>query len=152
LPEAHRGGPVEQDVETQVLLVHEQLQVEAVEAPVDVPVDVANVVADPVRPVVGELDADALARALPLALHAPAERRPRDEAQALELREKIRRQQILPGANGGRHAVTSRPATGSTPSPASGSRAAPALARWTPPSSSGTGRARPGTASSTPCS
>src|SRR5262245_37830026 len=39
LPEAHRGGPVEEDVEAQVLLVHEQLQVEPVEAAVDVPVD-----------------------------------------------------------------------------------------------------------------
>ena len=60
-------------MEAKILLVDEELEVEPIEAPVNVPVDVAQVVADPVLPVVGELDAHALARTLALAARPPAE-------------------------------------------------------------------------------
>src|SRR5262249_23897578 len=147
-PELHGRGGIDQQVQTEVLLVHKELRIQAVEAPVNVPIDVADVVPDAVGPVVGELDARTLARALALALDAPAEGSTRDQREALELGEKVRRQQLVPGSDR-RHAAISRPAPGSTPSPETESRAAPAHARWTPPSSSGTGRGRRDTASGT---
>src|SRR5881398_1573376 len=55
--EVHRRRGVQEEVQAQVLLVHEELDVEPVEAPVDVPVDVAEVVTYPVGAVVAELDA-----------------------------------------------------------------------------------------------
>src|SRR5437867_9883755 len=61
--EVHGRRGVQEEVEAQVLLVHEELDVEPVEAPVDVPVDVPEVVADPVGAVVAELDAVPAARA-----------------------------------------------------------------------------------------
>ena len=73
-------------MEVQILFVHEELEIEPVEAAVDVPVDVAEIVARPVGAIVGELDAHALARALALTPRAAAKGLPRDEREALELR------------------------------------------------------------------
>src|SRR6516225_10217131 len=55
--EAHRRRRVDDQVQAEILLVDEQLDVQTVEAPVDVPVDVAEVVAYPVGAIVAELDA-----------------------------------------------------------------------------------------------
>src|SRR4030095_7905598 len=66
--ESHRRGGIEEEVEAEILLVHEQLHVEPVEPAVDVPVDVAEIIAQPVGPVVGELDADAFPGTASLAL------------------------------------------------------------------------------------
>src|SRR5215467_6436068 len=104
LAESHGAGAVEEEVEVQVLLVHEELQVEAIEAAIDVPVDVAEVVARAVRAIIGELHAHALVRALALAPSPSAEGAPREEGQALELSQELRRQKILsPGRGGGGH-------------------------------------------------
>src|SRR5437879_3438087 len=91
LAEAHGGRGVEEEVQVQILLVHEELEIEPVEAAVDVPVDVAEVVARPVCAVVCELDAHPLARALALAARASPECLPGDEGQALELDRKSTR-------------------------------------------------------------
>src|SRR5215831_2363680 len=104
LAESHGAGTVEEEVEVQVLLVHEELQVEAIEAAIDVPVDVAEVVARAVRAIIGELHAHALVRALALAPSPSAEGAPREEGQALELSQELRRQKVLsPGRGGGGH-------------------------------------------------
>ena len=55
----HRAARVEEEVDAEILLVDEDLQVEAVEPGERVPVDVAQIVTDLVRPVVRELDARA---------------------------------------------------------------------------------------------
>src|SRR6266511_1680229 len=94
LPELHGGGGVHQQVETEVFLVHEELEIETIQTGVDVPVDVADVVANPVGTVIRELDADALAGAAALAPDAPAERAPREQRETLELGEEVRREQI----------------------------------------------------------
>ena len=78
--EVHRGRGVHEQVQAEILLVHEELDVQAVEATVDVPVDVAEVVAVPVGAVVGELHAVAAARAASLALDAAPERPPGQRA------------------------------------------------------------------------
>src|SRR5712691_2461608 len=145
----HGRRRVDQEVEAEVFLVHEELEIQAIQAGVDVPVDVADVVADTIRTVVRELDADALAGASALALDAAAERAPREQRETLELGEEVRREENLAGAKR-RHCAISHPATGSTPSPAPGSPAAPAPGQWLLPSSSCTGPARPGTAAGKP--
>src|SRR5262249_21715234 len=88
--ESHGTGAVEEEVEVEILLVHEELEVEAVEAAVDVPVDVAEVVTRTVRAIVGELHAHALVRAFALAPGSSAEGPPREEGQALELGQELR--------------------------------------------------------------
>src|SRR5262252_8239357 len=104
LAESHGAGAVEEEVEVQVLLVHEELQVEAIEAAIDVPVDVAEVVARAVRAIIGELHAHALVRALALAPSPSAEGASRKEGQAFELSQELRRQKVLsPGRGGGDH-------------------------------------------------
>src|SRR5215831_11535246 len=67
LAESHGPGAIEKEVEVEILLVHEELQVEPVEPAVDVPVDVAEVVTRAVRTIVRELHAHALVWALGLA-------------------------------------------------------------------------------------
>src|SRR5215467_2882606 len=89
LAESHGAGAVEEEVEVEVLLVHEELQVEAIEAAIDVPVDVTEVVARSVRAIVGELHAHALVRALTLAPSPAAEGASREEGQALELSQEL---------------------------------------------------------------
>src|SRR5436309_4818595 len=104
--EVHGRRGVQEEVEAQVLLVHKELDVEPVEAPVDVPVDVPEVVADPVGAVVAELDAVPAARASPLTPHAPAERAAREQRQALQLRQELRREGR--GARGGHRSIAHR--------------------------------------------
>src|SRR5215831_4604417 len=103
LAESHGAGTVEEEVEVQVLLVHEELQVEAIEAAIDVPVDVAEVVARAVRAIIGELHAHALVRALALAPGPSAEGAPREKGQALELSQELRGQKVLSPGRGGGH-------------------------------------------------
>jgi hypothetical protein len=69
----HGHRRVDQQVDVLVLLLHEQLDHELVEARVDRPVEEAQVVAGRVGPVVGELDRAAALLAALLALHAPLE-------------------------------------------------------------------------------
>src|SRR5262245_19029060 len=102
---AHGRGAVHQEVQAQILLVHEQLDVQAIRAGVDIPVDVPQIVADAVGPVVGELDALTLARAPALALHMTAEDAAGGQGQALELRQEIGTEELL--ANGCGHAYRS---------------------------------------------
>src|SRR5262245_54973763 len=82
--EVHRQAVVDEDVEVQVLLLHEEAQEQLVEAGVEVPVEEAEVVADDVVAVVGELDALPLLLAAPLALHAAHEDFPRHQLQLFE--------------------------------------------------------------------
>src|SRR5262249_29059619 len=79
----------------QVFLVDEELDVQPVQPTVDVPVDVAEVVAHAVGAIVAELDAVPTAQAAPLALHAAAKYAAREQRQALELRQKPRREDRL---------------------------------------------------------
>src|SRR5258705_8771304 len=104
LAEAHGSRAVEEEMEVQILFVHEELEIEPVEAAVDVPVHVAEIVTRSVGAIVGELDAHALVGALALTARAAAKGLPRDEREALELREKLRRQEIR-GPAGGRHGL-----------------------------------------------
>ena len=87
--EAHGGRGVEQQVQAQILLVHEELDVQAVGAAVDVPVDVAQIVPHPVGAIVGKLHALALARTPPLALHVTPEDAARGQGQAFQLGQKV---------------------------------------------------------------
>ena len=89
-------------MDAQILLVDEELDVQAIGPPVDVPVDVAEVVADPVGAVVRELDALSLARATALALHAAAERPTRRDREPLQLRQELGAEYVLTSAD--RHA------------------------------------------------
>ena len=122
--EVHGRRGVEQQVQTELLLVDEELDVQPIEAAVDVPVHVAEVVADAVAAIVAELDAVPAPRAPALALHAPAEDPARVERQALELRQELGAQQR--GARRG-HA-NARRGTGSSSGSGRGSRVAPAPA------------------------
>src|SRR5262245_17982402 len=106
--EAHGGRAVEDEVQTQVFLVDEELHVEAVETTVDVPVHVAEVVAGPVGAVVAELDAVALARTPPLALHATPERAAGGEGEPLELGKELGGEEVLPDRRGHRGYLSSR--------------------------------------------
>src|SRR5207247_6526441 len=105
LAEAHGGRAVEEEMQVQILFVHEELEIEPVEPAVDVPVDIAKVVARSVGAIVGELDAHALVRTLALTARAASKSFPRDESEALELNEKLRRQEIL-GPGGGGHGLS----------------------------------------------
>ena len=86
----------------EIFLVHEHLEVEAIEARERVPVDVAEVVADFIGTVVGEFHARALAGTLALPLDATDVRAPGHEIQALELHEKVVREQASTDGRGGR--------------------------------------------------
>ena len=112
-PERHRGRGVDDQVQAEILFVDEELHVQAVEPGVDVPVDVAEVVAVPVGAVVGELHAVPASRAAPLALDAAAEGPARQQRQALELREELRREEARAG--GGGHRLSARRGPGSSP-------------------------------------
>ncbi len=101
LPEAHRRRAVEEEVQAQILLVHEELEIEAVEAAVDVPVDVTEVVPGAIGPVVGELDAHPLAGTLALAAGATPEGPARQEGEPLELEEELGREQVLTAGRSG---------------------------------------------------
>ena len=83
----------------QVFLFEEQAEEEPVEPGEQVPVEEPQVVADGVRPEVGELDPLALALAEPLALHAADEDLLRDQFELLEPAEELRRQER--GVGGG---------------------------------------------------
>src|SRR5262249_25620983 len=63
----------------------------------DVPVDVTEVVAHPVGAIVAELDAVAAPQAAALALHPAAEDPSREQREALELRQKLGREERLAG-------------------------------------------------------
>ena len=93
--EIHGRRGVDDQMKAQILLVDEELDVQPIEATVDVPVDVAEVVADAVRAIVAELDAVPPAQAPPLAFHAPAKDAAREQREALELRQKLRREERL---------------------------------------------------------
>ncbi len=71
--EIHRQAVVDQHVEVQVFLFHEQANEKAFEPGEQVPVEKAQIVADDVIAIVGELDALALLLAAALALHAAEE-------------------------------------------------------------------------------
>src|ERR1700730_4026142 len=101
LTEAHRRRAVEEEVQAQILLVHEELQIEAVEAAVDVPVDVAEVVPGAIGPVVGELDAHPRAETRALAGGATPKGPAREEREPLELEEELGREQVLTAGRGG---------------------------------------------------
>jgi hypothetical protein len=95
-------------MEIEILLVHEELQVEPVESAVDVPVDIAEVVTRAVRTIVRELHAHALVWALALAAGPSAKGAPRNEGQALELGQELRGQKVLgPGCGRGGHYFSS---------------------------------------------
>jgi hypothetical protein len=89
-------------VNAEVLLVDEELHVEAIGAAVDVPVHVAEVVTDAVGAVVRELDALTLAGAAPLALDPSPERPAGGEREPLELRQELGGEEVRP--RGGGHA------------------------------------------------
>ena len=90
-------------MQAQILLVHEELHVQAIKAAEDVPVDVAEVVTDAIRAVIGELDALTLAWAAPLALHAPSKGAARRQREPLELGQELGRERNGPGRR--RHAL-----------------------------------------------
>ena len=91
--EVHRQAVVDQDVEVEVFLLHEQADEEPVEPGVEVPVEEAQVVADDVVAIVGELDGLALALAAALALHAAEEDLARDQFQLLQPGQELRVEQ-----------------------------------------------------------
>jgi hypothetical protein len=102
----HRGRGVDEEVQTEILVVDEELHVQPVAAGEDVPVDVAQVVADAVGPVVAELDAAARTPAAAVARGPAAHRPPADEREPLELREELRGQELAGGRRVNAHSAT----------------------------------------------
>ena len=106
-PEVHRARGVDEEMQAEILLVDEELDVQAVEAAEHVPVDVAQVVADAVRAVVAELDAVPLARAAALATAPPAKGPAGGQGETLELREEVRGEEGLAPDGGDAHRSSS---------------------------------------------
>ena len=92
---AHRK--VGQQVHRQVLLLFEQPQKDAAQAPVDVPVDAAQVVARRVRPKVAELDALAQGLRALFGKASAARHARRDETQLAHRFEEVGVEQFRPG-------------------------------------------------------
>ncbi len=90
----HRAAGVEQHLNAQVLLGQEQLQEQLVQPAVDVPVHEAQVVADHVRPVVGELHALPAALGPPLALELALEDLPAEDVQGVQAGDEVAVQQL----------------------------------------------------------
>jgi hypothetical protein len=71
-------------VDGDILLLQEELEVEAFQAGVGIPVDLSKVVAGGIGAKVGELDCPAALGTAPFTLELTGERSPRDERQPLQ--------------------------------------------------------------------
>ena len=89
-PYAHRLADVEQQPADEVRLLLVLLEVEAAGPAVDLPVDVLDVVAGDVLAVLGELDGEAVVRALVHARQVALDDQPRLQLQAADLGERQR--------------------------------------------------------------
>jgi hypothetical protein len=85
----HGQTVVDEDVEMEIFLFHEQTNEEAIEASEKVPVEKAEVVADHIISIIGELDALPLALAAPLAFDAAEKDFPRHQLELFEAGEEV---------------------------------------------------------------
>ena len=105
---AHRRADVHEEVEAGVGLVLELLDVVAIRPGEELPIDVGGVVARHVGPVLHELHADALVRALVQPGDEPLHDAPRQQLQVGDAGEDVRVDEPGGGRLDGRHAVRGR--------------------------------------------